>query len=179
MIESLQLAELHNFYQQACLEAKPQAIESIDQSAAVIYAIALRDRLAVITSIPNQPLQYHNIDFGHASISEANNSTQTIDQTVNTLRASMSPFSISRDPLNANQTVYDWLVRPSVPEFQSNQIKTLVFVLDGSLRGVPLAALHDGQNYLIENFNVALTQVSNSLAHDRSPIRNPKPLRLG
>ena len=38
-----------------------------------------------------------------------------------------------------------------------NQIKTLVFVLDGSLRNLPMAALYDGKHYLIENYAVAVT----------------------
>jgi CHAT domain-containing protein len=42
-------------------------------------------------------------------------------------------------------------------ELEQSDIKTLVFVLDGVLRSLPMAALHDGQQYLIEKYNVALT----------------------
>jgi CHAT domain-containing protein len=33
----------------------------------------------------------------------------------------------------------------------------LVFVLDGIMRGIPVASLHDGEQYLIEKYNLALT----------------------
>ncbi|MEL6815167.1 MAG: CHAT domain-containing protein, partial [Cyanobacteria bacterium J06598_3] len=39
---------------------------------------------------------------------------------------------------------------------QDSQIDTLVFVLDGFLRSIPMAALYDGQHYLIENYSIAL-----------------------
>jgi CHAT domain-containing protein len=38
-----------------------------------------------------------------------------------------------------------------------NGIKTLVFVLDGALQSLPMATLHDGQQYLLEKYNIALT----------------------
>jgi CHAT domain-containing protein len=37
------------------------------------------------------------------------------------------------------------------------QLKTLVFVLDGVLRNIPLAALYDGKQYLVEKYSIALT----------------------
>ena len=58
IIESLQLAELDNFFQEACIDAKPQSIEEIDPKSAVIYSIILRDRLEVILSVPDRTL-YH------------------------------------------------------------------------------------------------------------------------
>ena len=36
-------------------------------------------------------------------------------------------------------------------------IKTLAFVLDGSLRNVPMAALYDGKHYLVEKYSLALS----------------------
>ena len=39
VIESLQLAELDNFFQDACMKAQDINIDEIDQNAAVIYPI--------------------------------------------------------------------------------------------------------------------------------------------
>jgi CHAT domain-containing protein len=156
VIESLQLAELNNFFQQACLEARPQPIDQIDPKAAVLYSITLRDRLAVITSIPGQPLQYNTVPLAAAS-SPSSSQKNILDQTVEDLEATLNPFIASPDPLQPSQQLYNWLIRPVEPELVRNDIKTLVFVMDGMLRRVPLAALHDGQRYLVEKYNVALT----------------------
>ena len=58
-MEDLKLAELDNFLRQACLKAKPEQIDRIDPSAAVIYPIILPDRLAVIASFSGEYLKYY------------------------------------------------------------------------------------------------------------------------
>lgn len=53
--------------------------------------------------------------------------------------------------LEKAQKVYGWLIKPLEAFLeQSTQVKTLVFVLDGSLRNIPIAVLYDGEQYLIE-----------------------------
>jgi CHAT domain-containing protein len=64
--------------------------------------------------------------------------------------------------------VYDLLLRKIEGDLENNNIETLVFVLDGSLRNIPMAALHDGKQYLIEKYAVALSPSLQLLA--------PKPL---
>jgi CHAT domain-containing protein len=152
VIEALQLAELNNFFQQACLEARPQPIDQIDPKAAVLYGIILPDRLAVISALPGQPLHYHAVPLAVVP-----NQMGQVEQTVADLDATLNPFITSPDPLKPNQQLYDWLIRPIESDLNRNGIKTLVFVLDGALRSVPLAALHDGQRFLVETYNVALT----------------------
>jgi len=154
VVESLQLAELNNFFREACLETTPQQVDQIDPQAAVIYGIVLRDRLAVILSLPHQPLQYY--ETATAPNSERGGEV-IIEQTVDNLFATLNPYISSLDPLKPNRALYDWLIRPAESKLTKNGIKTLVFVLDGALRGIPVAALHDGQQYLIEKYNVALT----------------------
>lgn len=148
IIEALQLAELNNFFQEACLEGKPQQIDRLDPKAAVIYSIILPKRLALILSIPGQPLSYYETTL---------NSSLEIDSTFDDLFATLNPFVSTPNPLVPNQKFYDWLIRPAEAELTKNKIETLVFVLDGVLRGIPVSALHDGQQYLIEKYKIALT----------------------
>lgn len=158
VIEALQLAELNNFFREACLDTQPQQIDRVDPNAAVVYSIILRDRLALILSLPNQPLQYRFTSL--ASSSERSSQEQhqgEIDRNYDDLLATLSPFITTQAPLRPHQQLYDWLIRPLEADLAKSQVKTIVFVLDGVLRGVPLAALHDGQQYLIEKYSLALT----------------------
>ena len=41
-------------------------------------------------------------------------------------------------------------------ELKTSKVDTLVFVLDGALRNIPMATLYDGKQYLIQNYSVAL-----------------------
>ena len=147
-IEALQLAELNNFFREACIDAQPQQIEQIDPSAAVIYSIIVPDRLAVILSQPGQTLQYHQIAIANS---------QQVDRIFEDLYANLNPFLATEDPLKPNQTFYDWLIRPLETKLEQYQTNTLVFILDGVMRGIPVASLHDGEQYLIEKYNLALT----------------------
>jgi CHAT domain-containing protein len=66
----------------------------------------------------------------------------------------------ARDPeryLQHAQRLYQWLIQPLEADLAAGAIQTLVFVPDGALRLIPFAALHDGQQYLIEQYAVAIT----------------------
>jgi CHAT domain-containing protein len=153
VIESLQLAELNNFFREACLDAHPKPIDRLDPNAAVLYGVILPQRLAVILSMPGKPLRYYETPLKVA----LNGMAGEVENTVDDLFATLNPFITPSNPLKPNQKIYDWLIRPAEAELQTGGIKTLVFVLDGVLRGVPVAALHDGQHYLVEKYRLALT----------------------
>ena len=149
-IEALQLAELNNFFREACIDAEPQKIEEIDPEAAVIYSIILPDRLAVILSQPKEQLEYYPVPV----------SPQEIEREFRELRRVNTNRNIS--PTNkvypSNQKFYDWLIRPFESQLEQNQTSTLVFILDGIMQGLPVAALYDGEEYLIQKeYNLALT----------------------
>ena len=73
------------------------------------------------------------------------------------LRQYLNPVFEVSEVLPSAQQIYDWLVRPAQSELEHQGIKTLVFVLDGFLRRLPMAVLHDGKQFLIERYNIALT----------------------
>ena len=73
-----------------------------------------------------------------------------INRLVYTLREALQ----NRSPgfLESAQRLYGILIAPVVADLQANGIGTLIFSLDGVLRYLPVAALHDGQRYLVEQF---------------------------
>jgi CHAT domain-containing protein len=147
VIESLQLAELDDFFKEACLDQEPTQIDQLDSLAAVIYPIILADRLEVIVSLPQQPLRHYATSLPQ----------EQLESIVEKLRQKIVIRS-RRDFLPLSQQIYDWLIRPVETDLVKSGIKTLVFVPDGVFRNIPMAALHDGnQHYLIEKYNIALT----------------------
>lgn len=52
--------------------------------------------------------------------------------------------------------LYDWLIRPMEAQLEAEGIETIVFSLDSGLRGLPLAALHDGEQFLVEKYAIAV-----------------------
>ncbi len=145
-IESLQLAELNDFFREACLDVQPTNIDSIDRQAAVIYPIILRDRLEVIISLPGKPLAHYSTEIAQ----------ERLEAQIEHLRQTLAIRS-RRQFYQPAQKLYEWLIRPALQDLTDSKIKTLVFVPDGTLRNIPLAVLYDGESYLIEQYNIALT----------------------
>jgi CHAT domain-containing protein len=63
----------------------------------------------------------------------------------------------TRQYLPHAQALYQWLILPVEQDLEHFQINTLVFVPDGPLRTIPMAALHDGQRFLITKYALATT----------------------
>ncbi|MEA5464365.1 CHAT domain-containing protein [Leptothoe sp. PORK10 BA2] len=146
VIEALQLAELDNFFQSACLDVQAQQIDQIDRAAAVLYPIILSDRLAVILSIKDQPLHYYATALSNTEIQNS----------LSQMRQSLSLAFPSQLRLQVSQKLYDWMIRPADRYLAAQDIQTLVLVPDGSLRSFPISALHDGEQYLIEKYSIAI-----------------------
>ncbi len=54
------------------------------------------------------------------------------------------------------QQIYQWLIAPIEENLQTQGIKNLAFIMDVGLRSVPLIALHDGKQFLIEKYSAGL-----------------------
>ncbi|WP_196523662.1 CHAT domain-containing protein [Nostoc commune] len=164
VIESLQLAELDNFFRSACLNPTQEldpVVDKKDQRAAVIYPIILPDRLDVILKLPNQELRHYKTAIAQ----------NDVENLIAQLRKNLLNVTATGRVQQQSQQIYDWLIRPAQTELVNSGIKTLVFVLDGELRNIPMAVLYDKQQekYLIEKYAIALTPGLQLL--------DPKPLR--
>ncbi|WP_334987891.1 CHAT domain-containing protein [Nostoc sp.] len=164
VIESLQLAELDNFFRSACLNPTQEldpVVDKKDQQAAVIYPIILPDRLDVILKLPNQDLRHYK-----TAIRQDN-----VENIIAELRKNLLNVTATVRVQQQSQQIYDWLIRPVSAELAKSEIKTLVFVLDGELRNIPMGVLYDKQQekYLVEQYAIALTPGLQLL--------DPKPLR--
>ncbi|MEA5463534.1 CHAT domain-containing protein [Leptothoe sp. PORK10 BA2] len=170
VLESLQLAELDNFFREACLEIQTVNLDDvIDQKTAVIYPIMLENRLEILLSLPDQIIHHSSlvsqaeldtviknwaagIQFKKALTESRLGSPDSGQKT-----EELVPQFPSQDIRPLSQQLYQWLIQPLEADLALTDVDTLVFVLDGNLRNVSMAALYDGQRYLIEKYAVALT----------------------
>lgn len=147
IIEALQLLELDNFFKEACLETHPVQIDTIDPHAAVFHPIILSDRLEVIVSLPDGSLQHYNTRLPR----------DRIENVLQQLYSSIYLGYSENEHQIPAQKVYDWLIRPAATELANHNVETLVFVLDGFLRNLPMGVLYDGREYLIEQYGIAVS----------------------
>lgn len=146
-VDALKLVELENFLQ--CQLAASRSINELaaDAGAAVFYPIILADRLEVIIQIPGQQLQRFVVPVPRTKLAA----------TLQSFRKNLTQPQFGWDAEPAAQ-LYDWLVRPA-QQYLNPQIKNLVFVMDGALQDLPVAALFDRQRqeYLIDKYPVSVT----------------------
>ncbi len=179
VIDSLQLAELENFFrcnlgglQQVQLE---KVVEQKDPKAAIFYPIIVKNGLEVILKLPNQPNPIHySIPVKQIEL----------ERTLKKLRQKLTDQYSGRDeyePLSAK--VYDWLIKPAEEKeyLKTDEINTLVFVLDGYFRNIPIAALWDSKTkqFLINKYAVAITPGLQLLGPKRLQRKQLKALVAG
>lgn len=164
-LDALRLAELQNYFGDDCvIVAAPRSIEAVPNAATAIFSsVVLADRTAIILSLPNGEQRIRWIDIARDQLTAE----------VNDYRKQLERFYRRFDSQQAEK-MYDWIIAPFAEVLEQSQIKTLVFVQDGILRSVPMAALYDGEQYLIQKYAIATTPsltLTEAQPLDRSGLR--------
>ena len=147
-VELFKVAELEDYFHDDCVEAarsRVTGLESVSKTAAIIYAIMLSDRLELLVSLPS------GIVRKTVAIDE-----EALTEEIHAFRRFLEKRS-TREYLSHAKKLYGWLIQPIEPLWAGAGIDTLVIVPDGALRTIPLAALHDGTQFLIKKYAVATT----------------------
>jgi len=160
LVELLRVYELRNYFKDDCVDAAgfhSVNLESISETAVVIYPIQLEDRMELLVSLPSGLKQF----------------TIQVDQETMTREIREFRRKIEKrttwEFLPHAQKLYHYLIRPLEPDLFAIKADTLVFVPSGPLRTVPIAALHDGKEFLIHKYATAITPGLNLI--DPAPIK--------
>ena len=148
-IELLKAAELRDYFHDPCLDAyqsKMSCLDNLSSDTAIVYLIPLPNRLELLLSLPDG-IKRFPILVG----------SDTLQEEVKLFRIKLEKRT-TREYLLHAQRLYEWLIYPLENDLTLYKIKTLVFVPDGALRTIPMAALHDGRQFLINKFAIAVTQ---------------------
>lgn len=140
-VELIKQTELEDFLGGRCTveNARQANIEQIEDKTAIIYPIILPQRLEILVSTQKGVSQF-------VVPVEATALTAQVQKMVRNLRNNI--------PANSPK-LYNWLIAPTQALLKEQGIDTLIFVPDGSLRMLPMSALFDGKQYLIEHYAIA------------------------
>lgn len=147
-LEHFRVAELEDYFQNACVETTPvdQVLKTVTNNTAVIYPLVLANSIDTIVVIN-----------GHLSLYSTAVPRQRVISALHRFRKTLQDYRLQSGYLAQAKTLYNWLVKPFMADLQKAGIDTLVVVPDGPLRLIPMAALHDGDQYLIETMPVVTT----------------------
>ncbi|WP_348231421.1 CHAT domain-containing protein [Funiculus sociatus] len=166
-LESLKLAELQNFFGDDCVQValnNSQRNGAIsDTNAAAIYSVILDDRTEMIFQRPNGTMSSYKVEIGK----------QQLEKEIELLRNLLENRG-SEEYLTQAQKVYNLLIRPMEADLAASKLRTLVFINDGVMRQIPMSALHDGKEFLIQKYAIATTpsiNLTNSQSQDRRKLK--------
>ncbi|NJL01778.1 MAG: CHAT domain-containing protein [Spirulinaceae cyanobacterium SM2_1_0] len=124
-----------------------QLAEETGTQPAVIYAFAGLEQLELVVLHPTGEPRHVSVPVTRrellASVREF--SAEVVDPT-RRLTTSYLPVAQQLDA---------WLIQPLQAQLRQQGTDTLLFSLDEGLRSFPLAALHDGQQFLIERYRLS------------------------
>jgi CHAT domain-containing protein/Tfp pilus assembly protein PilF len=147
-VELSKAAEIQDFFQDECvsaLQSKITKLDRIGEHTAALYPILLPDRMELLLSLKGRIERVTVVTTADAVAEQTKQFRQRLEKRT------------TREYLANARVLYDWLLAPITDLLRSEGIDTLVFVPDGPLYAIPLAALHDGRQFLIEKFAVAVT----------------------
>jgi CHAT domain-containing protein len=160
-LEILKVYELKEYFKDDCLDAARfvgKKMDEVSARAVIIYPILFSDRLELLVSFMGH-LKRFTIPVGlDALTSETREFRRKLEKRT------------TWEFLPHAQKIYDWLIRPLEKDLDELKPDTLVFVPDGPLRTIPMAALHDGNQFLINRYAIAITPSLN--------LTDPGPLRV-
>lgn len=173
-VDSLRLAELQNYFGNDCAIADVIAINKVDllnpnPHTAYFSTIILDDRTAVIVNFPGRKTKI---------VWQGNKGKAALTKEINQFRRGLENFYTQFD-ISLGQNLYSWLIQPFAKDLEQEQITTLVFIQDGLLRSLPMAALHDGKQFLIQKYAIATTPSLNLTSPTSLKRQELKVLALG
>jgi CHAT domain-containing protein len=150
ILELLKLAELQNFFGDECVQvalAKGEGKAGLsDTNTAVVYSVILDDQTEMILRSPDGSMAHFPVPMGR----------QEIQAEIDQLRYFLE-LRPTEEYLPQAQKVYNLLIRPMEADLAAAKPSTLIFINDGVLRKVPMAALHDGKEFLVQKYPIAIT----------------------
>jgi CHAT domain-containing protein len=188
VLDQLQVAELENFLNCDLSQilgpeaGDPEAERILAPETAVIHAIVQNNQLVVILETPKTTPESPTPEFPTPESQELDHHIDhhrvILDRTEvealsKTLQRELGTLYLSPTGVQASQQLYNWLIKPFKSTLETYSIKTLIFTLDSPLRGIPMAALHNGEQYLIEEGYALALVPSLDLLKPTSPSSNP------
>ncbi|WP_159787942.1 CHAT domain-containing tetratricopeptide repeat protein [Sodalinema gerasimenkoae] len=141
VMDALQVAEINDFFGLACLEVRSRDLRDYPDTA-VIHIFTFPERFELILEESDGTLNRQRVEF-----------PEDIGTFLDSLQLSLQTNFDYQESLTR---LYRALITPIEADLEALQPQQLVFVLYGKIRQIPMAALYDSQQYLIESYPIAI-----------------------
>jgi CHAT domain-containing protein/Tfp pilus assembly protein PilF len=131
-------------------------------NAVLIYPLILDDRLELIITPPDSPPLRRTVNVKREDLNTAIKDFRT---------ALQDP---TQDPKPIAQKLYNWLIKPLEADLKTSRPQTLIYAPDAQLRYIPLAALHDGTQWLTQRYAINHITAQSLTDLTAQPSKAPK-----
>jgi CHAT domain-containing protein len=114
----------------------------LSQKSVLLYPLVLKDSLEIILVTPDSPPIHRTVAV----------KKEQLNKTIVDFRQALE--NPSKDVKKPARQLYDWLIKPIEKDLNQTGTKTLIYAPDDQLRYIPLAALYDGKQWLVQRFSV-------------------------
>lgn len=108
------------------------------------------------------------------------------DAPLNKITKVIEDFYVEIDQINnpmnltSSQQLYQWIIEPFKKEFlEAENINSILFCINNEVPLIPLSALHDGKNFLVDKYSVARIPAFNLINTEYKPLKNVAVLAMG
>ncbi|MDJ0533183.1 MAG: CHAT domain-containing protein [Xenococcaceae cyanobacterium MO_207.B15] len=145
IFDKFRLAQLQAFFGDNCFgidtDRQNLLLKMREKNAVVISSIILENQTHFILSLADGTLRHHKVDRKRAEI----------NQLASDWHSSISD-SFNWQFWQQGIELYDIIIRPMMQELEQINPATIIFIHDGILRNIPMAALYDGEQFLAEKW---------------------------
>lgn len=120
-----------------------QALRELGNGAVVIQYLITDEKLHIILTTPEVQI-VHDVAI----------SSKKLSRKIMDFRITLQ--NPRRSPLSHAQELYQVIFAPVAEDLRQAGAKTLMLSLNGVLRYLPMAALHDGENYVAEHYQLTI-----------------------
>ncbi|MBT4836083.1 MAG: CHAT domain-containing protein [Methylococcales bacterium] len=147
-VEQFKTGELEDYFNDECVTASETNLLNSQielPKTAIIYPVLLKNRIELLVKFPSDIKQY-----------KVSVSLKKLSRSLRFFRKKLQQLHSPKGYLTHSKRLYQWLITPILEDLQQQQIDTLVFAPDSLLRTIPMAALHDGKQFLIEQYAISV-----------------------
>lgn len=144
-----------------------ERLGELSKNAVILYPLVLSDRLELVLVMPDYPPIYRSVAITQAEL----------EQGIEDFRMALTnPIKRSRIKLayQSGQKLYDWLIKPIENDLALLKVDTIIYAPDGKLRYIPLAALYDGDRWLVERYRINNITAASLTHFEPQPLGNIK-----
>jgi CHAT domain-containing protein len=134
----------------------------------LIYPLVLKDKIQFLLAFKagDQAVTFRPF--------ETQVNAETLFNTIQTFRQQLGTPGNLKDLQATSQQLHTWLIKPLEAELNQATIKHIVFAPDSITRYIPLAALYDGKQYLVQRYSIStITAASTTDVTEKFPKPSP------